>query len=311
MVSTAHLVVSIGLWFAGSVVNNIWTKKMLNGGFPLPLTASVMGMMAQLFALTIVSLAKGNPGKEKAKATTKELVPISVCQISGNTLHKVALMYTAIPVVHTVKSLNSVITAILGYAFYGTRAPSLVSLVLIVVGVGTAVSNTNAAFFNRGDADAIGVAAALLCTCTDASRAVFGKSVIAPNPTQNLIKLQKTSLMIFIPLAMYVESSSIAEIVASPEAFSSLPFLAIFLSVVGVAWMELSNFYNLTILSPLTHSMTNAIRSLVVIGAGIVVGSPVRAQFILGCAISLIGVSLHSYYGKRVPTAPSATKKAS
>ena len=263
------------MWFAGSVVNNIWTKKMLNEGFSLPLTASVMGMAAQLLVLLFLSFIKNDKVK-KETATVTKLLPISVCQISGNAFHKTALMYTAIPVVHTIKSLNSVVTAGLGFIFLGAKVPSITSLILIVIGVGIAVNNSNAFSFQDGGTDVIGAVAALLCTCADASRAVFGKSVLAPNPAGNLIKLQLTSLSIFIPIALYIEHPTIINIINSPERLSSLPVLAIVLSVVGVAWMELSNFYNLTILSPLTHSMTNAIRSLVVIGAGIFIGTPVR-----------------------------------
>ena len=263
-------------WYGSSVVNNVWTKRMLAEGFVFPFTATWLGMVAQLCALLTIRALKTQPATPlPPPASTAQLLPVSCCQILGNLLHKFALMRSSIPVVHTVKSLTAVVTALLAFAVTGDRWPSTTAIAMMIGGVAYAMS-ADGVDSEQFVADMLQASPAFVCVLADSLRVVLGKRRIAANPTGSLIKLQMLSIAMFLPVVSVQEGARLQTYIASAAAGDVVvPWSTALLSISGVAGMELGNFFALSALTPISHAMANSMRSLVLVGAGVFFGAQV------------------------------------
>eukprot|EP01064_Diplonema_japonicum_P035983 TRINITY_DN794_c0_g2_i1.p1 TRINITY_DN794_c0_g2~~TRINITY_DN794_c0_g2_i1.p1 ORF type:complete len:300 (+),score=25.30 TRINITY_DN794_c0_g2_i1:40-939(+) len=283
-VSTGQHLVVVLSWFGSSVVNNVYTKLLFGTGFSCPMLVAVFGMAAQLLTLLWKCRSDGTP--LRCETPLRDILPISLTQIIGNVCHKSALMHTTIPVVHTVKSMTTCMTAILGYSLYSQNVPSVLAVFLMILGVASAlITSTEGLTY-------VGVGYAATCVVVDSFRALMGKSVLKDHQSQTLVRVQMVSLAVFTPVAVFVEGEKFYNCYASPQG---LPYTYLLLSVLGVAFMELSNFAYLIISTPLSHSMFNSLRCLVVVAAGILFGAPWTFRFLLGTAVAVSGVALHTY----------------
>ena len=278
------------LWYGGSVLGNVWTQRLLREGFRFPLATAVLGLLAQLFVLLWVARVRAaaaaaadaarapQPGvRPRGTASVGALLPLSLCQIGANYFHRAALMRCTIPVVHTVKSLTAVATAGLAFAATGARPPSLPAVLTMVAGVAYAMLYGLDA--KTGDLDLWAASPAFVCVAADSVRSVYGKTRLMGeqvDPTLSLIKLQLVSLSLLVPFAVWVEGARLAALLTEEDAVQRLPLASMALSTAGFASMELGSFFCLSRLTSLTHAMSNGLRSLVLIGAGVAFGAPVR-----------------------------------
>eukprot|EP01061_Rhynchopus_euleeides_P022242 TRINITY_DN3623_c0_g1_i1.p1 TRINITY_DN3623_c0_g1~~TRINITY_DN3623_c0_g1_i1.p1 ORF type:complete len:335 (+),score=138.22 TRINITY_DN3623_c0_g1_i1:49-1005(+) len=300
--SVLYVALLIGFWYASSIINNVYTRRMMHEGFMFPFISAWLGMAAQLVALIVICMVKGvspNPyaASNEDSANVAQLFPLSVCQISASLFHKFALLHATIPVVHTVKSLTTVGTALLSFSVTGKMWPSTPAVLLVVSGVCYAMlsgvdMDPESSFFDA--------APALVCVGADSVRAVYGKQALTSNPMASLISLQSLSLVVFLPLVLAMEGEQFSDyLVDVSEGTEVTPVDLVVLSVLGVAGMELASSFTLSQLTPLTYAMANGLRSLVMVAAGALFGASISLDFMVGSSMSCAGMLLHSYAGQQ------------
>ncbi|KAJ9468488.1 hypothetical protein DIPPA_27593 [Diplonema papillatum] len=293
-----RVLATIAVLYTASVVNNVWTKRVMAMGFRFPMLLSCLGLVSQIATLSAARLASPS-GKKRERESSKPrggaaecpsvamLLPVSLATIAANMFHRVALMHTTIPVVHTVKSATVVATAALAYVVRRELWPSTTGVALVIFGIATAMlSMTESSALN-----AEGISACLICVAAASFRAVCGKSVLSAHPGA-LPKMQLLSLALFTPVALVIEGQRLLDYASAGGQF---PLVDISLALLGVTFMELGDMYLLMLLDPTTHSIANGLRSLVLVSIGSILDDgAVSMYFLAGSFTAILGVFVHS-----------------
>lgn len=298
--------VELALYFAGwyyfSIAFNVHQKTLLKA-FPMPLTVTACELVIGACLAFVASATSGKRGMEMpAKSAAGAVTVLATTHLLGNAFTNVSLGKVAVSFTHTVKALEPVFSVGLSALFLGT-VPSLAvcaSLVPIVVGVIIA-SATEVSFCAAGFLSAMG------SNLTFQSRNVLSKFVMQ---SEDVKKMDYVSLLgvvtavsavLAVPLALVFEGSS------APGAFRALSarggvdavVLAgktlFYASVCFQLYQQLS-FSVLERVSPVTHSVGNSLKRVVIIAASVIVfRNPVSATNIAGTALAIAGVV---WYGR-------------
>eukprot|EP01063_Lacrimia_lanifica_P013893 TRINITY_DN20482_c0_g1_i1.p1 TRINITY_DN20482_c0_g1~~TRINITY_DN20482_c0_g1_i1.p1 ORF type:complete len:349 (+),score=93.41 TRINITY_DN20482_c0_g1_i1:56-1048(+) len=316
----------VAWWYGGSVLANIAGQAVFSQGFLFPLTMAWLGMAAQVVTLAALWVAGGRK-QAGPLASVRRLAPASAAVVMGNVFHRFALLSTTIPMLHTVKSLSTATTALMVYIFTGQRWPSTTAILMIIVGVAIALlpPTDHLPAFSWDDpfAPLAGLltssddgtwdrlkplAPAAIAMVSESARSVLAKGPLSQNTTPNLIKMQALSLLLLTPVVAVKEGARLIERVAHDEAVASNLMVTIAAALFGAVAMETGNFFSLSYLAPVTHSMANTIRSLVVVGAGVIFGPFVTRNFCIGCGLSVFGAMLHGVLAASARARAAANK---
>ncbi len=220
----------------------------------------------------------------------------------GNLLTNVSLGKVAVSFTHTIKAMEPFFSVAMSSAFLGDTPsiPVILSLLPIVGGVGLA-SATEASF------NWAGFGAAMGSNITFQSRNVFSKKLMTggeKNETLNNINLFSlltiTSFFLLFPIAFFVEGAPYA-----PKAIQALTESAgvttawlvkraLFAGVCFHSYQQVS-YMILQRVSPVTHSIGNCVKRVVVIVSSVIVfQTPVSTLNAIGTAIALSGVFMYS-----------------
>lgn len=286
-----------GLWYLFNIYFNIYNKQVLKV-FPYPLTCTALQFgVGSTIAICMWLFGLHNPPAELDTETLKNVSPLAAVHTLGNALTNVSLGSVAVSFTHTIKAMEPFFSVALSALFLGDKPslPVLLTLLPIVGGVGLA-SVSEVTFNWKGFLSAMG------SNITFQSRNVLSKKFMTKGKggldNINLFNvITMLSFLILTPIAILVEGFRF-----SPQSFQALGITdpkavllkALLAGVCFHAYQQVS-YMILQRVSPVTHSIGNCVKRVVVIVASVFVfQNPVTRQNAAGTALALAGVFLYS-----------------
>jgi len=285
------------LWFAGSIANNTMTKSVM-AEFPFPLTVAYVGLLFQL-AAGIIEKRHSSGSRDENGSTPAAPRWLSML-ISATTLlhfvfHRVALKHGSVPFTHTAKSSGTIFVAFLSASWL--KEPlgwsSCASIALLIAGIVLATC-TELQF------SLTGFIAAIIAAASQSVQVVGTKKLLRSGLSKADIYTESMAqaALMFLPIWLYTEAPRISAMAAS----STQTLVSVMLSGACLYWQEMCGLWLLTLVGPVSHALSNGMRSLVVIVAGAwYFRTAMGIWNITGIMVALMGVTLHGM---------SATKQA-
>lgn len=289
-------------WYGANIYFNIYQKQILRE-FPFPL-ASTNIQFAIGSVLALIFWKTGVVPKPRVDvATLKSIVPLAVIHVLGNVLTNVSLGKVAVSFTHTVKAAEPFFSVIMSAIFLGTMPPPPVLLTLVPIVGGVILASMSEVTFNWG-----GFLSAMFSNITFQSRNVLSKKLmISKGSLDNMNLFQIITIMAFFmlaPVTLLIEGAPfmperLAASGLNGDQVASLAQRVLSAGLCFHAYQQLS-YMILSKVSPVTHSIGNCIKRVVVIVASVIAFQhPVSLQNGIGTGMALFGVFLYSQVKRR------------
>ncbi|XP_047955569.1 xylulose 5-phosphate/phosphate translocator, chloroplastic [Salvia hispanica] len=303
------LAIVFGLWYFQNIVFNIYNKKVLNI-FPYPwLLASFQLFCGSVWMLMLWS-SKLQPCPKIDKSFIIALLGPALFHTVGHISACVSFSKVAVSFTHVIKSAEPVFTVIFS-SLIGDSYPLKVWLSILPIVFGCSLAAVTEVSFNFG-----GLWGAMISNVGFVLRNVYSKKSLHRFKEVNGLNLYGwitiLSLFYLFPVAVFVEGSQWVagyhKAVASvnPSTF----YLWVLVSGIFYHLYNQSSYEALDDISPLTFSVGNTMKRVVVIIASVLVfRNPVRPLNALGSAIAIFGTFLYSQATAKKPKVEGAEKK--
>ncbi|XP_075477564.1 xylulose 5-phosphate/phosphate translocator, chloroplastic [Primulina tabacum] len=304
------LPVVFGLWYFQNIVFNIFNKKVLNI-FPYPwLLASFQLFCGAIWMLVIWSL-KIQPCPKIDKSFIIALLGPALFHTIGHISACVSFSKVAVSFTHVIKSAEPVFTVVFS-SFLGDSYPLNVWLSILPIVFGCSLAAITEVSFNFG-----GLWGAMISNVGFVLRNIYSKKSLQSFKEVNGLNLYGwitiISLLYLFPVAIFVEGSQwiagyhkAIETIGQPSTF----YLWVIVSGIFYHLYNQSSYEALDDISPLTFSVGNTMKRVVVIIASVLVfRNPVRPLNALGSAIAIFGTFLYSQATAKKPKVGGGEKK--
>ncbi|KAK7375601.1 hypothetical protein VNO78_35508 [Psophocarpus tetragonolobus] len=289
------LALVFGLWYFQNIVFNIYNKKVLNI-FPFPwLLASFQLFVGSIWMLVLWSL-KLQPCPKISKPFIIALLGPALFHTIGHISACVSFSKVAVSFTHVIKSAEPVFSVIFS-SFLGDRYPIQVWLSILPIVLGCSLAAVTEVSFNIQ-----GLWSALISNVGFVLRNIYSKKSLQNFKEVDGLNLYGwitiVSLLYLFPVAIFVEGSQwIPGYYKAIEAIgkSSTFYTWVLLSGVFYHLYNQSSYQALDQISPLSFSVGNTMKRVVVIVSSVLVfRNPVRPLNGLGSAIAILGTFLYS-----------------
>ncbi|CAO2835154.1 unnamed protein product [Amaranthus hypochondriacus] len=289
------LALVFGLWYFQNIVFNIYNKKVLNI-FPFPwLLASFQLFAGSIWMLFLWSF-KLQPAPKITKPFIIALLGPALFHTIGHISACVSFSKVAVSFTHVIKSSEPVFSVIFS-TFLGESYPISIWLSILPIVFGCSLAAVTEVSFNLQ-----GLWGALISNVGFVLRNIYSKKSLQSFTEVDGLNLYGwisiISLFYLFPVAVFVEGSQwvhgyhkAIESIGKPMTF----YIWVLLSGVFYHLYNQSSYQALDEISPLTFSVGNTMKRVVVIVATVLVfRNPVRPLNALGSAIAIFGTFLYS-----------------
>lgn len=289
------LALVFGFWYFQNIVFNIYNKKALNI-FPFPwLLASFQLFVGSIWMLVLWSL-KLQPCPKITKPFIIALLGPALFHTIGHISACVSFSKVAVSFTHVIKSAEPVFSVIFS-SVLGDRYPVQVWLSILPIVLGCSLAAVTEVSFNIQ-----GLWGALISNVGFVLRNIYSKRSLQNFKEVDGLNLYGwitiVSLFYLFPVAIFVEGSQwipgyykAIEAIGKPSTF----YIWVLLSGVFYHLYNQSSYQALDEISPLTFSVGNTMKRVVVIVSTVLVfRNPVRPLNGLGSAIAILGTFLYS-----------------
>ncbi|KAG9137875.1 hypothetical protein Leryth_027714 [Lithospermum erythrorhizon] len=290
-----QLALIFGLWYFQNIVFNIYNKKVLNI-FPFPwFLATFQLFCGAVFMLVLWSL-KLQPCPKFDKSFIVALLGPALFHTIGHISACVSFSKVAVSFTHVIKSAEPVFAVVFS-ALMGDVYPVSVWLSILGIVFGCSLAAVTEVSFNFG-----GLSGAMISNVGFVLRNIYSKKSLQNFKEVNGLNLYGfitiMSFMYLLPVAVVVEGSQwvtgyhkALATIGKPSIF----YFWVLLSGVFYHLYNQSSYQALDDISPLTFSIGNTMKRVVVIVATVIVfRNPVRPLNALGSAIAIFGTFLYS-----------------
>lgn len=289
-------------WYATNIVFNVYNKQLF-GVFPYPLTTtSVQFAIGSVLSLLLWASGLVTFPRFDMKLVSS-ILPLALIHVVGNVLTNISLGLVAVSFTHTVKAAEPLFSVMFSGLFLGQVPPLPVLLTLLPIVGGVVLASLSEATFNW-----TGFLSAILSNITFQSRNVLSKKLmISKGAVDNVNLFQIITIMSFfllLPISLVVESAPLLPQQLAAAGWSSTAADTLWqrLLVAGLcfhSYQQLS-YMILSRVAPVTHSIGNCVKRVVVIAASLVIfQNPVSLRNAAGTALALFGVFLYSQVKRR------------
>lgn len=296
-------------WYLANIIFNIYNKQVLRV-FPFPLTCTTVqflvgAVMAVMFwLLGIVKLPN------VSVKTILNIAPLAVVHTLGNLLTNVSLGSVAVSFTHTIKAMEPAFSVALSALFLGEKPRPLIVLSLVLIMGGVAMASMSEASFNW-----TGFLSAMGSNLTFQSRNVLSKKAMtkkkdahgaSEEPLDNINLfgiIQIMSLIILLPVSLYLEGWGLTPAALTAMGVSCPNEIIFKAAVTGLCFhlYQQVSYMILQRVSPVTHSIGNCVKRVVVIVASVFFfRNPVSLLNASGTGIALAGVFAYSQVKRSV-----------
>ncbi|KAF9624492.1 hypothetical protein IFM89_011535 [Coptis chinensis] len=302
---TLKLALVFGLWYFQSVVFNIYNKKVLNI-FPFPWLLSCFQLFVGSIWMFCLWGFKLQPFPKISKPFILALLGPALFHTVGHISACVSMANAAVAFTHVIKSSEPVFSVVFS-SFLGDKYPLSVWLSVLPIVFGCSLAAATEVSFNVQ-----GLWGALISNVGFVLRNIYSKRSLQNFKEVNGLNLYGwisiVSLLYLFPVAVVVEGSQWVEgyhRAIQSVSNSSTFYLWVILSGVFFHLYNQSSYQALDEISPLTFSVGNTMKRVVIIISTIFVfRNPVKPLNALGSAIAIFGTFLYS----QAKTAKNATK---
>lgn len=312
LIATLKLPVFVSLWYFFNVQYNLQNKMLLK-------------CFSATWAVSWMQLASGIPiamlmwlvGVVKVPKVTSsdlvKLVPIGMTFALGQVATVASLGSVAVSFTHVVKALEPAVNAMASALLLGQIFHPMVYLSLLPVFLGVALASSSELSFTM-----FGFLTAMLSNFAFSARNVlatkFGSvgdmgTDKTERKTNQLAVLTIVATLVLLPIALVIPGGLLSAPAAWQAALKkgvSPNHLLYLMASSGFHYFmyQLSSFWVLSQVPPITHSVLNTLKRVVIIVVSILVfRTPVTAQSALGTATAIGGILLYSvtksHYSKR------------
>ncbi|CAI9786070.1 unnamed protein product [Fraxinus pennsylvanica] len=304
------LALIFGLWYFQNIVFNVYNKKVLNI-FPYPwLLASFQLFCGSVWMFILWSL-KLQPCPKINKSFIVALLGPALFHTIGHISACVSFSKVAVSFTHVIKSAEPVFSVVFS-SFLGDSYPLKVWLSILPIVFGCSLAAVTEVSFNFG-----GLWGAMISNVGFVLRNIYSKKSLQNFKEVDGLNLYGwisiISLLYLFPVAVFVEGSQ--WVAGYDKAIASIGkpltfYLWVILSGVFYHLYNQSSYQALDDISPLTFSVGNTMKRVVVIIATVLVfRNPVRPLNALGSAIAIFGTFLYSQATSKKPKVEAGEKK--
>jgi len=279
------------LWYLMSSANNVIGKKLLKN-YPYPLTITLFHMLANsIFMYPVLLMAGLSTNFQYSRHFIwKFMLPLACGKFVGSVLSHISIWKISVSYAHTIKGMLPIFTVMLSKLVYKEKYSTLVYVSLLPIVMGVAIATMTEISF-----EIYGMISAVLATCTFSIQNLYSKKALREvrlNPLQMLMRMAQLALLICLPLWVFVDSPNMANDVNLGTYDEKLQlFLKLSLSGFINFMQNVVAFSVLHLLSPLSYSVANATkRILVIIVSLISLRNPVTTINFLGMMLAVAGV---------------------
>ncbi|KAJ8573490.1 hypothetical protein K7X08_010001 [Anisodus acutangulus] len=303
------LALIFGLWYFQNIVFNIYNKKVLNI-FPYPwLLASFQLFCGSVWMLVLWSF-KLQPCPKINKSFIIALLGPALFHTIGHISACVSFSKVAVSFTHVIKSAEPVFSVVFS-SFLGDTYPLTVWLSILPIVFGCSLAAVTEVSFNLG-----GLSGAMISNVGFVLRNIFSKRSLQNFKEVDGLNLYGwitiISFLYLAPVAVFVEGSQwlagyhkALGTIGNPNTF----YLWVLVSGIFYHLYNQSSYQALDDISPLTFSVSNTMKRVVVIVATVLVfRNPVRPLNALGSAIAIFGTFLYSQATAKKPKKEAVEK---
>lgn len=298
-----QLAIIFGLWYIQNIVFNIYNKKVLNV-FPFPWLLASFQLLCGSIWMLILWAIRPNTCPKISRSFIVALLGPALFHTIGHISACVSFSKVAVSFTHVIKSAEPVFSVVFS-SFLGDTYPLTVWLSILPIVFGCSLAAITEVSFNFG-----GLWGAMISNVGFVLRNIYSKRSLQNFKEVNGLNLYGwisiVSFFYLFPVACFVEGSQwVAGYHKALEAVgssSSKFYLWVILSGVFYHLYNQSSYQALDDISPLTFSVGNTMKRVVVIIATVLVfRNPVRPLNALGSAIAIFGTFLYSQATAKKP----------
>lgn len=280
-------------WYAFSAANNVISKQIFND-FPYPLTLC----MVQLAVLTcflgpslaVVSVEPCPRLGKRLYLTT--ILPLALGKLLATFSAYLSVLRVPVSYAHTIKAMMPFFTVMLSIVVMKERHPVKVYLSLLPIVVGVLIATVTEVNF-----DLTGMVAALVATLTFALQNIYSKKCMKDVQIHHLrllLLLSQISCFVLLPIWLYTDAWTIS---LKAHEIQNVGWLLFALPLNGVLnfAQNIVAFSMISAVSPVSYSVANATKRIVVIGASLLfLQNPITAFNLCGMLTAISGVALYN-----------------
>ena len=294
-----------GLWYLFNIYFNIYNKRALNN-FPFPVTATLVHLGVASLLMVVLWGLRLQKRPQLSGQVVWQLLPLGVLHAFGFTTTNTSLGSVNVSFTHTIKAMEPFFTVILSTIFLG-YIPSLpIMLTLTPIVGGVILASVSELSFTW-----IGFINAMASNLCFQSRNVLSKRYMTQASYSSLEAsgtevLDQTNLfacitilatLLLLPYWAYVDGATVASGAAAAAAKVPIGQITWWCVAAGLCRFGdvLTSYALLAKVIPVTHSVGNCVKRVVVIAASVVVfKTPMTGMNLFGTGMALTGVFLYS-----------------
>ncbi|TYI30666.1 hypothetical protein ES332_A05G403300v1 [Gossypium tomentosum] len=298
LATSMQLGAMFAIWYILNIYFNILNKQVLKVyTFPATVTAFHFGCGTLIILIMWASNLYHRPKLTRSQLAV--IIPLAIVHTLGNLLTNVSIGRVNVSFTHTIKAMEPFFTVLFSVLFLGEWPTFWIVFSLIPVVGGVALASFTEASFNW-----IGFCSAMASNVTNQSRNVLSKKFMVKNEDTldniNLFSIITIiSFMLLVPAAILLEGVKFSPSYLQSAANQGLNIreLCIRSLLAGFclhSYQQVS-YMILQMVSPVTHSVGNCVKRVVVIIASVIFfQTPVSPINSLGTTLALTGVFLYS-----------------
>ncbi|XP_028772282.1 phosphoenolpyruvate/phosphate translocator 2, chloroplastic [Neltuma alba] len=298
LIRTLQLGAMFGVWYVLNIYFNVYNKQVLKV-YPFPATVTAFQFGYTALMITLIWTFNLYPKPKISRAQLVAIFPLAVAHTVGNLLTNISFGKVAVSFTHTIKALEPLFTVVLSSLFLGEQPTFRVVSSLVPIVGGVALASMTEVSFNW-----IGFGSAMASNLINQSRNVLSKKLMV-NEEESLDNINLYSVIsiisfiLAIPFAISMEGFKFTPSFLQSAASQGLNIreLCVKLVLAGFcfhAYQQVS-YGILQMVSPVTHSVGNCVKRVVVIASSIIFfQTPVSLANTIGTAVALGGVFFYS-----------------
>ncbi|GLT31907.1 hypothetical protein SLA2020_066070 [Shorea laevis] len=306
---TVLLGAMFGLWYFLNIYFNIFNKQVLKV-FPYPATVTAFQFGCGTLMIVIMWTFNLYNRPKLTRSQLAAILPLALGHTLGNLLTNISLGKVNVSFTHTIKAMEPFFTVLFSVLFLGEMPNFWVLGSLLPVVGGVVLASFTEASFNW-----TGFCTAMASNVTNQSRNVLSKKfMVRKEDTLDNINLFSVmtiiSFTLLVPAAIFLEgvkfSPSYLQFAASQGLnVRELCIRSLLAGICFHSYQQVS-YMILQMVSPVTHSVGNCVKRVVVIVSSILFfQTPVSPVNALGTAVALAGVFSYSR-ARRIRPNPKA-----
>ncbi|XP_076920859.1 triose phosphate/phosphate translocator, non-green plastid, chloroplastic-like [Bidens hawaiensis] len=295
MTETLVLGLLFGLWYLFNIYFNIYNKQVLEV-FPNPVTLTAVQLAVGTSIIFMTWALNLHKWPNVSRAQLLAILPLAAMHTLGNLTTNMSLGKVSVSFTHTIKAMEPFFTVVLSTLFLG-EIPTfwvLTSLVPIVGGV--ILASLTEVSFNWP-----GFWSAMASNLANQSRNVLSKKLMVKKEESldNITLFSVITIMSFLmftPVALLVEGVKFtpAYLQSAGLNIKQVYIRSLLASICFHAYQQIA-YMILQRVTPVTHSVGNCVKRVVVIVASIFFfRTPISLTNSIGTGIALAGVFLYS-----------------